>query len=150
MGPLRGRWIDVAQRTIEAGLAALEGRVDDAAAAYAECLDTWTALDLPLDRALTVVDAAMLLPPDARPGDEIERTMDYLRALGARSLLERIEASLSKPSRVRRGVPSPVHRLVRRDVQRRRERAAGHRQELMSSSTRSPFKQVRRRGRPSG
>ncbi|HEU4528499.1 MAG TPA: adenylate/guanylate cyclase domain-containing protein [Actinomycetota bacterium] len=95
MGPLRGRWIDVAQRTIEAGLAALEGQVEDAAAAYAECLDTWTALDLPLDRALAVVDAAMLLPPDARPSDEIERTMDYLRALGARSLLERLEGMVA-------------------------------------------------------
>ncbi|HEX5950083.1 MAG TPA: hypothetical protein VFZ96_03695, partial [Actinomycetota bacterium] len=101
MGPLRGRWIDVAQRTIEAGLAALAGRVDDAAAAYAECLDLWTALDLPLDRALTVVDAAVLLPPEARPSDEIERTAEYLRTLGARALLERLAAQRSAGAETR-------------------------------------------------
>ncbi|HEU4354120.1 MAG TPA: hypothetical protein VFT27_00885, partial [Actinomycetota bacterium] len=92
MDPLRGRWIDVARRTVEAGLAALEGRLDDAAAAYADCLDAWTALDLPLDRAMTVVDAALLLPSELRPLDENERTIEYLRGLGARALLDRLES----------------------------------------------------------
>lgn len=93
MGPLRGRWIEAAQRTVEAGLAALEGRFDEAANSYAESLGTWTALDLPLDHSMTVVDAALLLPPELRPAGETERTIEYLRGLGARALLERLEGA---------------------------------------------------------
>jgi hypothetical protein len=91
MGPLRGRWIDAARHTVEAGLAALEGRVDDAAAGYDDCLEMWSALDLPLDRAMTLVDAALLLPLELLPPGDVERTLEYLRQLGARPLLGRLE-----------------------------------------------------------
>ncbi|MGZ8626292.1 MAG: adenylate/guanylate cyclase domain-containing protein [Actinomycetota bacterium] len=91
MGPLRGRWIDAARHTVEAGLAALEGRSDDAAAGYDDCLEMWSALDLPLDRAMTLVDAALLLPLELLPPGDVERTLEYLRQLGARPLLGRLE-----------------------------------------------------------
>jgi hypothetical protein len=95
MGTLRGRWPDAARGTVQAGLAALEGRIDDAAAGYVRCLQAWSALELPLDRAVTVIDAASLLPPELLPPGEVERTNAYLRELGARPLLERLEAAVA-------------------------------------------------------
>ncbi len=47
MAPLRGRWIDAVRRTAEAGLAALEGRREDALAGYERALGEWRALDAP-------------------------------------------------------------------------------------------------------
>ena len=47
MAPLRGRWIDAVRRTAESGLAALEGRREDALAGYERALGEWRALDAP-------------------------------------------------------------------------------------------------------
>jgi class 3 adenylate cyclase/tetratricopeptide (TPR) repeat protein len=95
MGTLRGRWPDAARATVEAGLGALEARVDDAAAGYVRCLQAWSALELPLDRAVTVIDAALLLPTELLPPGEVDRTIAYLRDLGARPLLERLENAVA-------------------------------------------------------
>jgi len=93
MAPLRGRWMEVARRSAEAGLAALEGRTDEASAGYRRALELWAAMDVPLDFALTAIDAVMLLPEAAVPERTAERAKEILTKLGAQPLLQRLSAA---------------------------------------------------------
>jgi class 3 adenylate cyclase/predicted ATPase len=93
MAPLRGRWMEVARLSTEAGLAALDGRTDEASAGYREALESWAAMDVPLDLALTAIDAVMLLPEPAVPDGAGRRAKDILTKLGAQPLLERLLAA---------------------------------------------------------
>jgi len=91
MGGFRGRWMAAARHTVEAGLAALEGRADDAATAYRESIDAWRALDCTLDLALCELDLVLLLGahhPDAAAAKEAR---DIFTELGARPFLERLD-----------------------------------------------------------
>ena len=60
----RGRVIDVERDTIEAGIAALEGRTADAVAGYRRALSTWGEMGLPWDQAWTTWMAAASLGPE--------------------------------------------------------------------------------------
>jgi tetratricopeptide (TPR) repeat protein len=93
MAPLRGRWIEVAQQSAEAGLAALEGRTDEASVGYRRALESWAAMDVPLDLALTAIDAVMLLPEAAVPEGAARQAKEILTKLGAQPLLERLRAA---------------------------------------------------------
>ena len=93
MNELRGRWIENCRRAVDAGIAALEGHLDDALAGYQRTFETWEAMDLPFDRAACVVDAATLLPAEALPRETIDGAHAYLRRLGADPLLERLVAA---------------------------------------------------------
>jgi hypothetical protein len=93
MAPLRGRWMEVARRSTEAGLDALQGRPEEASAGYREALESWAAMDVPLDLALTAMDAAILLPEESLPEGAVQRAKDILTKLGARPLLERLLAA---------------------------------------------------------
>ncbi len=93
MAPLRGRWMEVARLSTEAGLAALAGRTDEASVGYRHALDSWAALDVPLDLALTAIDAAMLLPEAAVPEGAARRAKEILTKLGAQPLLSRLAAA---------------------------------------------------------
>jgi class 3 adenylate cyclase/tetratricopeptide (TPR) repeat protein len=90
MAPLRGRWMEVAQLSTEAGLAALEGRTDEASAGYRRALESWTAMDLPLDLALTAIDAVMLLSEAAVPEGASQQAKEILTKLDAQPLLARL------------------------------------------------------------
>jgi tetratricopeptide (TPR) repeat protein len=90
MDELRGRWIENCRRAVDAGVAALEGHLDDALAGYQRTFETWDAMDLPFDRAACVVDAATLLPAEALPRETIDKANAYLQQLGAAPLLERL------------------------------------------------------------
>ena len=56
MKGFRGRWMAAERLTVEAGLAALEGRTDVAAKAYREAIEGWRSLDCTLDLALCELD----------------------------------------------------------------------------------------------
>ena len=72
MAAISGGWIDAVRRTAEAGLAALEGRREDAVAGYERALEDWRALECRLDLASCAVDMAHVLAgrgDHARGGD---------------------------------------------------------------------------------
>jgi class 3 adenylate cyclase/predicted ATPase len=93
MAPLRGRWMEAVRLTAEAGLAALEGRADEASAGFRRALEAWSALDVPLDLAFCVIDAVLLLPEDALPEGATRQAKEILTGLGAQPLLERLSAA---------------------------------------------------------
>jgi tetratricopeptide (TPR) repeat protein len=88
--PLRGRWAAVIKATMRAGLAALEGRTEDASAGYREALGDWSSMDLPIDYAFTAIDAITLLPSDPVAIEAADRARGILTELGAKPLLERL------------------------------------------------------------
>ena len=95
---LRGRWMSAVNGTLEAGIAALEGRIDEAAERYAAALDVWRVLDDALSLALCELDLVVLLGaahPAAVVGKEAE---DIFTQLGASPFLERLEAARSSAS----------------------------------------------------
>jgi len=93
MARLRDRWMEVARLSTEAGLAALEGRIEEASADYRRALESWATMDVPLDLALTALDAALLLPEAAVPEGAAGLAKEILTKLGARPLLARLVAA---------------------------------------------------------
>ncbi len=98
-----------AQRTsqiaIHAGIAALEGRSDEAAAGYGEALKHYRALGLDFELAGAALDWVLLLgpgTPEARAAADEARAI--FERLGARPYLERLDAAM------RDVLPSPVGR----------------------------------------
>jgi tetratricopeptide (TPR) repeat protein len=89
----RGRWTAAARLTGEAGVAALEGRHDEAATAYGRAFDAWRALDSPLDLALCALDRAVLRRPGPGAADEDDEARAILTELGAHPFLARLEAT---------------------------------------------------------
>ncbi len=91
----RGPAIDARRLAIQAGLAALDGRVADALALYRDAIRGFRDSGLPLDEALTAIEMATLLDP-AEP--EVRAAVDagreILERLGARPLLEQLEAAV--------------------------------------------------------
>jgi class 3 adenylate cyclase/tetratricopeptide (TPR) repeat protein len=83
--PDRGRAVRLANRTLEAGIAALEGRSDEAVAVYRDALRDWEELGLPWDQALAGIDMAFTLGPEA--------PAVVAAAKASRSILERLEAN---------------------------------------------------------
>ena len=98
MAPLRGRWIDAVRRTAESGLAALEGRREDALAGYERALSEWQALDTPLDHAFCAADMAHVLPDEELTTEALAESTPFLTGIGAVSLLERIESARPSPA----------------------------------------------------
>ena len=94
---LRGRWFEVVRRTAEAGLAALEGRHEEALAGYERALGEWRTLDSRLDQAFCAADMAHVLPDEELTNAALAESTAFLTEIGAVSLLERIEAA--RPSR---------------------------------------------------
>jgi class 3 adenylate cyclase/tetratricopeptide (TPR) repeat protein len=82
---IRGPAIAADRRTIEAGLAALDGRAAEALTIYREALRSWRDLGLVWDEALCGIDMATLLDP-ADP--EVRAA-----ALASREILVRLEAA---------------------------------------------------------
>jgi tetratricopeptide (TPR) repeat protein len=96
---LRGAWIANVRRSLEAAIAALEGRTDEAAATYAEALKTWRTLQLPFDHAMTVADAVSVLDPALLPEGAVEDARAFLQRIGAQPALARLaRASADAPA----------------------------------------------------
>jgi hypothetical protein len=86
----RGSWMAAMRLTTEAGLAALEGRHEEAAAAYERAFEAWRALDSPLDLALCALDRAILR--GSRPANgEDDEAREILTRIGATPFLARLD-----------------------------------------------------------
>jgi class 3 adenylate cyclase/tetratricopeptide (TPR) repeat protein len=94
-----GPAIDARRASIRAGLAALDDRPAEALPLYRESLRIFRDSGLPLDEALTAIEMATLLDP-AEP--EVRAAVDagreILVRLGARPLLEQLDAALARPA----------------------------------------------------
>jgi hypothetical protein len=92
----RGQALSMDKSSIEAGIAALEGREAEALALYRQTIEGWRALKLAWDEALTVVDMVTFL---GASGSEERASADWARGtltdLGALPYLERLESALT-------------------------------------------------------
>jgi class 3 adenylate cyclase/tetratricopeptide (TPR) repeat protein len=92
MSGLPGRWIEAVRVTASAGLAALEGRREDALTGYARAIEAWRALDARLDLACCAIDMATVLPDEEGPHEAVAEARAFLEEIGAVSLLSRLDA----------------------------------------------------------
>jgi hypothetical protein len=90
MERVRGRAVAAERRTTEAGIAALEGRLDEAADAYRDAIERWRVLESALDLALCELDLVILLGPDHPDATVGKEARDIFVQIGARPLLERL------------------------------------------------------------
>jgi tetratricopeptide (TPR) repeat protein len=88
--PLRGRWAAAIRTTLRAGLAAIEGRREEAVSSYQEALTEWDAMGCPIDHAFTAIDAITLLPDEPVAIEAAAQARVRLEELGAKPLLERL------------------------------------------------------------
>jgi len=95
MHALTGPWLERHRRGAEAALAALDGDVGEAAAAFAQVMDEWHRENLPLDHAWCVVDALAVLPLGAVPSEAVNLARATLTELRAQPLLGRLESSMA-------------------------------------------------------
>ncbi|HYM84152.1 MAG TPA: adenylate/guanylate cyclase domain-containing protein [Candidatus Dormibacteraeota bacterium] len=95
---IHGAWTDACRTSIRAGIAALEGRPDEAVALYSKALSGLEADGYALDLALTTIEMASLLDP-ARPevSAAVSTGRGVLERIGATTLLARLEAA-TRPS----------------------------------------------------
>jgi class 3 adenylate cyclase/tetratricopeptide (TPR) repeat protein len=90
----RGAWIANVRRSLEAAIAGIEGRDEDAAAAYAESLRTWRSLQLPFDHAMTVADAVSVVDAAILPDGAVDDARAFLQRIGAGPLLSRLDRAI--------------------------------------------------------
>jgi class 3 adenylate cyclase/tetratricopeptide (TPR) repeat protein len=92
-----GRLVEANAMALAAGVAAVEGRVDEALAGYRAALRTQEGLGAAFDAALVAIDMATLLPASI---DEVRAAAqagrDTLARVGAAPLLERLDAALAR------------------------------------------------------
>jgi class 3 adenylate cyclase/tetratricopeptide (TPR) repeat protein len=96
MKAFRGRRVAAARLTVEAGLAALEGRVEESADAYREAIEAWRALECTLDLALCELDLVLLLGPAHPDATAAKEARDIFTQLGAKPFLERLNRAAGK------------------------------------------------------
>ncbi len=105
---LPGRVIDATRANLRAGLAALEGRRDEALRAYRDVGRRWLDLGLPLDEAFTAIEMATLLDPvDPEVRAAADRAREILVPLRAQPFLDRLAAAMAG-----RPQPDPDGRAV--------------------------------------
>jgi len=90
---LESSWLNAVCRSFEAGVAALEGLTREAVVGYEAVFADRLAKGDRFAHAITVVDAAAVLPPESVPADAFEAARSYLEELGAAPLLARLVAS---------------------------------------------------------
>jgi class 3 adenylate cyclase/tetratricopeptide (TPR) repeat protein len=102
---VHGAAVDTRDATLDAGIAVLEGRVDEGLAAYRAVIGKWDELGLPFDRSLTVLTAAAQLGERAAELEPaIEEATATLGRLGAVTLLSHLAPSSAQAHS--EGVPS--------------------------------------------
>ena len=95
----RGSWMAAVVLTGEAGVAAVEGRHDDAAAGYVRALQAWRSIDSPLDLALCGLDRAILRGSVATPGTDDDEAREIFSRIGATPLLARLDRAATAASK---------------------------------------------------
>jgi len=93
-----GRTIHAQISTMEAGIAAAEGRLEDAAARYGEAIHHWEALGSVLDQALCELDFVRFVggerPDVLAAAENARRTFE---GIGSPALLRRLDETLALP-----------------------------------------------------
>lgn len=82
---VRGRWIHATLTTISAGIAALEGRREDAVRGYETAIAEYRQLECEFDECLVTIDQVLLL--GAAPVPLVEKSRDVLERLGVEPFL---------------------------------------------------------------
>ena len=90
MERIRGRAMAAQRRTAEAGIAALEGRTDEAAEIYRDAIERWRTLESALDLALCELDLVLLLGADHPDATVAKEARDILTQIGAKPFLQRL------------------------------------------------------------
>jgi len=88
---LRGRFIAAERRACEAGIAALEGRFEDAAELYRDTIEQWRALDNILEIAQSELDVAMLLGAERVDAFVVKEAREIFERIGATVLVRRLD-----------------------------------------------------------
>jgi class 3 adenylate cyclase/tetratricopeptide (TPR) repeat protein len=91
MRRLRGRASAAMRRTTEAGLAALEGRVDESADLYRDAFDQWRNVDSVLDLALSELDLVLVLGANHPSATVAKEARDIFVQIGATTMLDRLD-----------------------------------------------------------
>jgi class 3 adenylate cyclase/tetratricopeptide (TPR) repeat protein len=93
----RGRYVGALRRSLAAGLAALEGRLEDATRGYREAAITFRALDLPLDLGVSQLEFATLVEPrDPEARAAAAEAREIFTRLGSPALLDRLATGLER------------------------------------------------------
>ena len=95
---VHGRAINASLRTIEAGSAALAGRIEEAAASYREAIRQWRDLGAAFDLALCELDFVRFVGgenPDAKAAGEEAGAI--FRRVGAPAFVERLNEAVGLP-----------------------------------------------------
>jgi tetratricopeptide (TPR) repeat protein len=102
--PVHGAWLDATREEFRAGLLALDGRGDDALAAYAQAARRFRELDLPFCLGMCQVEVAMLIGRDhAGARASAEEAKEIFTRLGSPPMLQRLDSFLHEaPSAVRK------------------------------------------------
>ena len=94
---IHGLVVEGRRMTIEAGIAALEGRRADALLLYRDAIEKWRDLGQPWDEALTVIDVATVLDTaDADIRRAAERSREFLARVRATPFVERLDAAMKQ------------------------------------------------------
>jgi hypothetical protein len=104
---MRGRAIATDVTTVRAGIAALEGRSDEAMALYRDALAAWRDLGLPWDEALCAIDLVTFLgtsSPEIHAAAESAR--EILIGLRAKPYLDRLDAAVARSPAERNNAPT--------------------------------------------
>ncbi len=102
--PVNGAWLDAMREQFRAGLLALDGRADDALAAYAQAVRRFRELDLQYCLGMCQLEAAMLIGPDhAKARAAAEEAKEIFTGLGSPPMLQRLNLLLQ-------GSPSPAQK----------------------------------------
>ena len=103
---IRAPVIELRRLTIQAGLAAVDGRPAEALRLYREALRGWADFDQGLEEALVGIDMAILLDPsEPEVRAATDRAHEILTRMRARPLLERLETAMARSTEPAR--PSP-------------------------------------------
>ena len=103
---MHGPAIEASRITINAGLAAIDGRAGEALTLYREALQSWRGLGLAWDEALTGLDMAILLDPvDPEVAAAAESAREILQRLEAAPFIARLDEALG----TRPGAPTGAH-----------------------------------------
>ncbi len=94
MENFHGRWMAACRQTVAAGIDALEGRGDEAAALYAEAIEALRSLDCTLDLALCELDLVTLLGADHPAAKAGKEARDIFTEIGAVPFLQRLNGHL--------------------------------------------------------
>jgi len=90
MQRIRGRAMVAQRRTAEAGVAALEGRIEESAEIYLDAIERWRAVGSVLDLALCELDLVLVLGRDHVEATVAKEARDIFEQIGATVLVERL------------------------------------------------------------